>query len=343
MQPKVSIPHPIEAADLRAFVAVVDRGSISAAARSLGETKGSVSRRVSRLEAALGAALVDRSGGRVAPTEEGLLLRDKAGPAFVLLDEAVSAVRDRRGQPAGHLRITAPLGLGALVLEPVLGAFAARHPAVTFELLFTNHILSFGQDRLDLALRTARRLPDSGLIAHKVLDLSSQLYAAPSYLAVEGMPETVAELSAHRLLVPPLQGTAFPTLFGRRDGAEPAVEVVLQGHLVSDDVMVLRDAAVGGAGITLLLPAVAAPDVSAGRLCPVLPDHRAEGAALYLLTAGGTLPAKTRALRDAILEAWRPRSHGGARGEADSQAAGGAPRRAVRPSGKEGHGGDQAG
>ena len=113
--------------------------------------------------------------------------------------------------------------------------------------------------------------------------------------------------------------------------------------VAADDVLVLRDAAVGGAGITLLLPAVAAADVAAGRLCPVLPEHRAEGAALYLLTAGGTLPAKTRALRDAILEAWRPRSRGGTPGVADIQAGSGLVRHAASPQGSDGHGGDRTG
>src|SRR4051794_39028656 len=120
---------------------------MTAAGRELGETKGAISRRVARLERALGMALVQRVGRHVAPTDDGLLYRQQAGHALHVLDDALASIEDHHGTPTGHLRVTAPHGIGALVLGPMIGPFSRACPGVTLEVVVTDAVLSFATDR----------------------------------------------------------------------------------------------------------------------------------------------------------------------------------------------------
>lgn len=306
MERIVSVSQPtVDSADVRAFVRVVDLGSVTAAAKALGETKGSVSRRISRLERTIGLPLLDRTGRRVAPTEDGLVFRQKAGPAVDLLDDAVTTVQDLRGVPTGHLRITAPVGLGTMLLGPVLGTFAEQYPQVTVEIVVTDAVLSFGQDRIDLALRMSAGLPDSSLVAYKLFDLDARAVASPAYVARHGAPEHPSELQDHRLLTVPIRGTAMPMRFAPVDGGS-TLDLVLHGHVLTHDLLLLQEAALAGAGVGFLMAHVARDHVASGRLVEVMPGWRAVGpAALYLLTAGGAIPSKTRVFRDFLREAVR--------------------------------------
>ncbi len=184
----------VDTLDVTTFCRVVDLGSITDAARSLGETKGYVSRRIARLESTLGTPLLRRNGRRVEPTDEGLIYREKAGHALDLLDDAAAILREARAAPCGTLRLTAPQGIGNSVLSRTLPKFLAQYPGIDVEMVLTDAVLSFGEHRLDLALRISRRLPDSTLIAHHLFDLAGILVASPEYLARKGVPTHPSEL-----------------------------------------------------------------------------------------------------------------------------------------------------
>jgi DNA-binding transcriptional LysR family regulator len=149
--------------DVRAYCAVVEFGTVSAAARLLGETKGSISRRVSRLEKRLGVALLARTPRAVSPTEEGAAFFERARESLRLLDDAMEAAQAARAEPQGHLRVTAPVDFGMDVLPPLLVRFRALHPGITVELLLDDARLDLAANRIDLALRaTPGELPDMG-------------------------------------------------------------------------------------------------------------------------------------------------------------------------------------
>ena len=110
--------------DLRAFCSVVEQGSITAAATALAETKGAVSRRISRLEEKLGTPLIQRSSGRAQATPEGMAYRQRALEALEILDAAQGELLDQRVIPQGHLRVTVVQGLAnTLNLGNCLGRF----------------------------------------------------------------------------------------------------------------------------------------------------------------------------------------------------------------------------
>ena len=114
--------------DARALCAVVDFGSISAAARHLGESKGSISRRVTRLEDRLGVSLLARTARAVTATDEGLAFHARAQAGLTLLDEAADSARGQRETPRGNLRITCALDLGTELLPPLIGRFLELYP-----------------------------------------------------------------------------------------------------------------------------------------------------------------------------------------------------------------------
>ncbi|MCK8515838.1 LysR substrate-binding domain-containing protein [Methylonatrum kenyense] len=289
--------------DVRAFCAVTEFGTVSAAARQLGETKGSVSRRLSRLERRLGVQLLARTPRAVTPTDEGLAFHARAREALNWLDEAAEAARQSKTVPRGHLRITAPMDFGMTALPDLLVQFRARHPQITMELVLANAPIDLAAHRVDLALRAAvDDLPDMGYRASTVGEFRIGLYASPSYLAAAGgAPVTPADLKAHDLVVArEFSGTVQLTLTGdRRKRREVAVRPVVQAN---DYASILRIAAAGG-GIAPVPDLVAAGSIATGAVRRVLPEwHAAEGT-LYAITLGGRdAPARVRVFREFVRE-----------------------------------------
>ncbi|MCO4764503.1 MAG: LysR family transcriptional regulator [Myxococcales bacterium] len=297
--------------DVRAFCSVVDHGSITAAARAVGETKGAVSRRVARLEQHLRAALIHRVGGRAQPTAEGLAYRKTVGEALELLDAASDSLHDRDASPQGQLRITALPGIGTDVLATRLGQFLERYPKISLHVVLTQDVLSFRDDRIDFAFRAASgQLPDSGHIAHRLGLMAPTLAASPSYIARHGAPTEPAELHQHRMLIPPVRG-GMMTLPLQPVGEPDRLQVVqLEGALVSYDLGLLREAAVAGGGIVPLLGANAAQIFESGELVPVLSGWEAAArGTVYMIHPGGPMSPKARAFRDFMKASF----HGGMR------------------------------
>ena len=136
-------------ADVRAFCMVVELGTISAAARVLGETKGGVSRRLSRLEQLLGVSLLARTPRSVTPTEEGNIFFARAREGLLLLDEATELARDARATPRGHLRVTAPVDLGYELLPELVVKFQRQYPDITVDLLLSDNALDLAANQID--------------------------------------------------------------------------------------------------------------------------------------------------------------------------------------------------
>ena len=300
MEHKVDVSETFGGAfeDVRAFCAVVEFGTISAAARLLGETKGGVSRRVSRLEKRLGVALLARTPRAVTPTEEGTLFFGRARESLRLIDDAVEAAATARQEPRGHLRITAPVDFGVDVLPAMLVRFRALHPSMTVELLLDDAALDLAAHRIDLALRaTPGDLPDMGYRASKLTDFSIDLYAAPLYLAARGMPQAPADLAEHDFVGARRTAIALPLRLTDRRGRSENVAV--RAVMRSSDFSSVSRLTEHGGGIAALPTLVAAAAVAAGRLQRVLPDWHVAKARMYAISVGGAdAPARVRVFRD---------------------------------------------
>lgn len=289
-------------ADLVAFGLVVDRGSITAAAAELGETKGSVSRRISRLESRVGAPLLVRTGRAVGPTDAGVAFRVGVASALESLENARAVVHGFDAEPRGILRVTAPQGLGSLILAPKIGEFLDRCPHLRVDLRLTDAVLSFTEHRIDVALRLSASLPDSALVARKLFPIEGELVASPAYLAKHGIPADIDDLAHHRLIIPPISGQTMRVRMVPRAGG-PAREIVIRGTILCHDMVFALHAAVADAGIAVLTQHMATIEVDAGRLVRILPDWRHEaGVSLWLVHLAGPVPSKVRAFRDFMAE-----------------------------------------
>jgi DNA-binding transcriptional LysR family regulator len=257
------------------FVAVVDAGSLSAAARQLGLPKSTVSRRLTQLESALKTPLLHRSTRSLALTDHGRAYADRARP---LVREA-AAIEDellaRTSRPSGLVRISATTGFGQIVLGPVLCSFMHIEPDVRFELILTDARVNLLQQNIDIAIRMGA-LDDADLLSRKIANVTRLLCASPGYLATRGNPEAPADLAAHDCIV--TAATLDRWTFA--DGTE----VRVHWRLSAGNIALARDAALGGHGIALLPRFLIAEDLAVGKLVQVLPDHplpKAEATALY--------------------------------------------------------------
>jgi DNA-binding transcriptional LysR family regulator len=279
-------------------------GGITAAARALALPKSAVSAAVSQLEAELGVRLLHRTPRAVTPTDAGRELHRRIAPALAAIDEASTAIGDMQRALSGVVRLSAPVEVGARLVEPVVTRFLAEHPDVRAEITLTARLVDLAEEGIDLAIRGGP-VGDASLVARRLGREEAGLFASPSYLERRGRPRTIAELARHDAVVyRPLDGRGRWTMMGRR-GAE-SVEVTARVGV--DAFSYLVRAVVAGAGIALMPLFLCREEVERGALVRVLPSYVDRGTELHLVyPSGGHLPRRVAALRDALLAAWSTR------------------------------------
>ena len=263
--PNEPLPMKTTLDELQAFVAVVDSGSITAAARQLEQTVSGISRALGRLEEKLGTTLLQRTTRRIALSEEGRAFLADARDVLARMDMAEDRMRALRDGPAGVLRVDAATSFLLHVLVPRVAAFRAAYPQITLELTSSDRTIDLLEQRTDIAIRVGP-LKDSSLIARHLLDSRLRVLASPAYLAAHGTPADVAALAAHTLLgftgLPHLNVWPLPA-----DDDEP---LVVTPAIAASSGETLRALAVAGAGIACLSDFTTTHDRHAGRLVEVL-------------------------------------------------------------------------
>jgi len=256
--------------DLRAFVAVVEAGSFTAAADRLGMAKSAISRRMASLEGRLGVQLLQRTTRRLNLTDTGRSFYERSARILADLDEAEAAVHQEHGELRGKLRIALPMSFGIRHMRNPIAEFARAHPNVSFDLDLNDRRVDLVQEGADLALRIGR-LSDSSLIARRLFDSHTVVCAAPAYLEEHGTPKTAEELRDHRCLV--YDNISDPNRWVGRDqnGAEHTVEVNAVLTATSGDL--LSQLAANGMGIVIQPTFIAGELIKRGELQPVLTDY----------------------------------------------------------------------
>jgi DNA-binding transcriptional LysR family regulator len=179
----------------RTLLAVLDEGSLSAAARKLGLTQPTVGRHVEALEAELGAPLFTRSGGGLAPTDAALALRPHAEAMSAAAEALVRTASGEADAVRGVVRVTASEVVGVEVLPPIFASFHEAHPQVSVELALSNRQEDLLRREADVAVRMVR--PTQGaLIARRVGAVPLRLYAHRRYIERHGAPASLDD-AAH--------------------------------------------------------------------------------------------------------------------------------------------------
>jgi len=286
--------------EMQALLAVIDSGTLSAAAEQLGQTPSGISRALGRLEEKLGTTLLTRTTRRLHLTAEGEAFVHQARRIVEAVESAEEDMALRRQRPAGRLRVDAAMPFVLHVIAPQVAAYRAQFPEVALELNSSERYIDLLERRTDLAIRIGP-LADSTLHARLLGRSRLQLVASPAYLHAHGQPGAVADLAGHALLGfnEPESLNRWP-LVGDDDGqlrVRPAI-AVSSGET-------LRRLAVEGVGITCLSDFLTEADRASGALVPVLSAqtldvHQPIHAVYYRNTA---VSARVRSFVDFLADA----------------------------------------
>lgn len=292
-----------EFAELKAFVAVVERGSFARAADQLGLSRSALSQTIRQLESRLGVRLLNRTTRSVSPTEPGHRLHQRMAPVLREMDDAVAQAAGSSARAAGTLRINS-LGMAARkLIVPRLGRFARAHPEVTLDLVIDDGLSDIAAEGFDAGIRVGGRLQKDMVAVRLTADIELLAVASPEYLAQHGEPRTPAELEHHACI-----NWRFPGS-GRVAGWEfrkkgKRTEFFGQSRVIANHQDIVVAAALQGLGITYAYNDEWIADaLQDGRLKRVLADWSPTMPGLYLYYPSRRfmLPA-LRAFIDCLLD-----------------------------------------
>lgn len=260
------------AAEMAAFVRVVESKGFSAAAPGLGLSPSAVSKLVTRLEERLGVRLLQRTTRALSLTAEGEAFYAAARRIVGEMAALEAEMTDHRGTPHGQLRVTTSLAFATHFLAPVVGEFLARYPAIQLELMPTDRVIDMVEEGVDIAIRIGR-LADSSFMARKIGDDVRLVCASPQYLASHPMPRHPNELARHNCIVS--RDRAYLNRWHFRiDDAVREIEV--GGRLAVSEGEAQMRLALQGLGIVRLTRLTVADSIKRGDLVPLLQDYSAE-------------------------------------------------------------------
>jgi DNA-binding transcriptional LysR family regulator len=280
------------------FAQVVTARSFTEAARRVGITKSSVSRRIARLEEALGVRLLRRTTRKLALTEEGMRFYEHCARLVAEADAAAEAASGASRELRGGLRVSAPVTLSQLHLARAIAGFLTAHPTITVELVADDARVDVVAGGFDVVVRMGRLAP-STLVARRLAADRLIVCGAPAYLARAGVPASPGDLLSHDCL----HYTRVPSAGEWRFGADP---LPVRGSLATSDGTVLREAAVAGLGLIVVPRFMVARELTTGALVAVLEGLRRARIGIYAVTAAGRQqPRRARALVDWLVAAFK--------------------------------------
>ncbi len=287
--------------DLQTFLHIADAGTFAQVARTLRVPKSTVTRRVERLEADLGLALLQRSSRSLRLTEAGRFLHERASSAMAELDGLETRIREQAGEATGTLRVTLPPDLAATpAFARLLSEYSARHPQVRTEILATDRVTDLVEEGIDVAIRprVVLRASDAGLRSRVVAEVRLGLFASVAWLESRGGPDALTSLAGVPLFVQS----------GAARVAEGALAEALRAGtpaLTTNDFRVSHALICAGAGVGMLPTYLVGDDP---RLVEVLPTLTERVYPLVMLwPASRHVAARVRAFIDLVAE--RPWFH----------------------------------
>jgi DNA-binding transcriptional LysR family regulator len=286
--------------ELAIFVAIVDAGSLIGASRRLHRSPPAVTRALSALEDRIGTRLVDRTTRRLAPTEAGNALAERARALLTSYGDVLAGTPQTPVR--GVLRVTAPVQFGRRHVAPIVSTFLNEYPDVRVELSLNDRNLDLIEEGLDLAVRIGP-LGDSSLVVRQVGNVRRVVVASPAYLARRGIPLTPPDLAAHDTIF----GMARSPAREWRFGPSPQGAIVrLSPRLLVDDVDAQLQAVRAGRGIARPLSYQVTEDLAAGTLVRLLQDFEPDGLPVQLVTLSRNYMApKVRVFLDLAAKVFR--------------------------------------
>jgi len=252
---------------LRVFHAAAEAGSFTHAAETLHLSQSAISRQVSALEHDVGVPLFHRHARGLVLTEQGEMLFRTAHEMLMKLESIKTRLSETKDRPSGILRVTTTVGLGAGWLTDRLQQFIDLYPDIHVQLILANEELDLTMRQADCAIRL-RQPQQPDLIQRRLFTVHFHLYASPSYIARFGKPASIADLKNHRIVtfgvpVPPhLSELNWLETLGDFEGGQrvPTLQI--------NDILSIKRAVQGGAGIAMLPDYMIAKDTELVQLLP---------------------------------------------------------------------------
>ncbi|WP_246012025.1 LysR family transcriptional regulator [Hydromonas duriensis] len=276
------------------FTEVAKAKSFRRAAEILDMPNSTVSRRISELERDVGLRLFNRTTRRVELTEGGQMYFERCTRIIQEAQLAHTELTEMRTQPSGLIRASLPVDFSVLYLNTILVDFTKQYPKIELDLDLTSKKANMFTDSIDIAIRM-NTPKESDLIARNIANFSCALFASPEYLAERGTPTTPEDLLAHDCL----RMNDAPWTLTQNDDRRV---VDVNGQFIVNNIGMLRQLAIDGAGIFRSTETWAKADVLNGKLVRVLPEWSPPNASVYALTTTRLLPAKVRVFLDFLVQ-----------------------------------------
>jgi DNA-binding transcriptional LysR family regulator len=283
---------------LAIFAKVIETRSFAGAAAELKLSRATVSKAVSRIEARLGARLINRTSRRLALTDAGRQLAGRAAHILAEGEAAEDAALTQATLPRGSVRLAVPMSFGVLTVAPLLPEFLAAYPEVSIDLHLSDATVDLVGEGYDAAIRIAA-LPDSSLVARRLCEMRRYLVGSPAYLNKHGRPRHPLHLAEHRC-IGYSHAMAPETWRFVKDGKSATVRP--SGPLRANNGDAMMPALIAGTGLGILPEFILHEALAAGRLEILLPDWSLPSGAVYWITPpGGPRPKRVEVLADFLV------------------------------------------
>lgn len=261
------------------FVAVVEAGSLTAAAERFEISSAMVGKHIRSLEARLGTRLLTRTTRRQSLTEIGRQYYEQCRRILADVKDAESLAESMAAAPRGVLKVTVPLTYGVEIFSPAMTDYLSEWPEVTLELDLSNRMTDLVEEGFDAAVRIGQ-LQDSSFVARPLKPYRMRACASPTYLARAGIPRTPADLADHECLGFLHWGREGAWRLGGESAAENSLRA---GRFRANNGQALKVAALRGFGLVLQPEALLAREIASGELVSVLEEHLPQGAPVHLV------------------------------------------------------------
>jgi len=290
-----------ELRSITTFIKAAELGSLRKAAQALGISPQAASKALAQLEAHLDARLFHRTTRVMSLTDAGQRLFEDVHPSLLGMQRALQAARSAKDEFAGPLRIAGPRTTFQPILWRLVEEFCDLHPGIQPDVLLDDRVGNWVEDRVDVGFRLGPS-PHEGVIARRLFPVQLPICGAPSYFQRHGVPQTLADLAAHRCSAYRHPGTGKVLPWRVRIGDEATDQPVVPAICSNDELFELQ-AVLAGRVLGQLAGVTAAPYIRSGQLVPVLVEHMPNYASYFVYFGSrSSQPARARAFIDLALQ-----------------------------------------
>lgn len=261
------------------FRRVIELGSFKAAAEDMGLSKAAISKNINELEDYLKSPLINRTTRKMHITENGQVYYDHVRTILDELTHADLSIMESSPQIRGLIKVSMPMSLGLLQLNPAICEFMKLHPEISVEVIMNDQYVDLVEQGIDVAIRGGGDLKNSSLKSRKLLELNRILCASPEYLEKAKALTSPDDLCQQNCLIYSLSASPRHWVFHNK-GQVKAIDLATGSYVVNNG-LAIKQATLAGLGITLTPKLFVAKELESGELIQLLPSWEADKHALY--------------------------------------------------------------